>query len=525
MKKQEQKSLYKYGIINIGMDFEEREERRRRQTIKVVIAEIGMFFSVIMIVVVATLAAMGFFVSSNGKIEQTGLMQIHSQPTGATVELDGNTLFSRTNLSRSLSPSDHTLKLSRDGYDTWSKTVMMSSGMLMRLYYPRLFLLNRKSEVALNLATELDFYVPSPDRAYAVYAAKDSASWQVLNLRGDDVTKSTTLDLRTILPDAKNGTFSGEVELLRWSQNNDHILTKISYEGRSEWIVINLKDAKQSLNLTQIFGLDFTQVEMIDNSAAQLFVLENHQLRRININDQGISRVLLNDVESFANYKSDVVYVAKTSNANGKVVQKIGVYHDGEKDGTTLATLADETKAQVALTKYYDDLYLTYAVGDELTVRFGSLPSYREGVLEADITDLQLLFADQKLSQVPTSLTVSPEGDYILAQAGLQTMVLDLEQGELYDYAAAERLSWLDEGILGAMVDGELVVWDFDNTNRRVLVKTVAKDEEVELKAVTTRTTARLLNYPVIISENNRWLYYLTQDEAGIKLTRERIRD
>lgn len=89
--------------------------------------------------------------TSSGRIEQSGLVQIHSAPTGATVEIDGNTIFSRTNLSRSLTPGEHSLKLSRDGYDTWQKNIKMSSGMLLRLYYPRLFLLNRKPEVALQI--------------------------------------------------------------------------------------------------------------------------------------------------------------------------------------------------------------------------------------------------------------------------------------------------------------------------------------------------------------------------------------
>ena len=175
------------------MDFEEREKQRRRQMIKVIIAEIGMTISVIAIAVVATLAAMGFFVTGNGKIEQSGLIQIHSMPTGATVEIDGNTVFSRTNLSRSLTPGEHSLKLSRDGYDSWQKTIKMSSGMLLRLYYPRLFLLERKPEVALRLEKGLEFYLPSNDQAYILYAPADSFKWNLINIRDDD-PKVTQLD-------------------------------------------------------------------------------------------------------------------------------------------------------------------------------------------------------------------------------------------------------------------------------------------------------------------------------------------
>ena len=515
------------------MDFEEREIQRRKQAIKVIISEIGMFFSVIMIVVVATLAAMGFFVSSNGTIEQTGLLQVHSLPTGATVELDGTTLFSRTNLSRSLVPSEHQIKLSRDGYDTWSKTISLSSGMLLRLYYPRLFALNRTAESVLSLSNDLDFYVPSDDQLYIAYATKLDPHWKILNVHGDDATVAMTLDMSNILPGVNAaGVFEGKIESLRWSNNNDHILVQVSYEGAKEWIVVNIKDVKQSLNLTKTFGLAFSQVEMIDNSATQLFALENHQLRRINTSDQSISRVLLNHIESFANFKTDVVYVAQEELSENNKQQKVGIYHDGDKGGVEIATVTSDEKVRVVLTKYYDERYLAYTVGDEMTVLYGSLPVYQDKATEADLSDLQALFVDAKLKTVPESLRTSPEGEYIIARSGAHLMVVDLEMGELYEYEAAANSYWVDEGLLGVVADDMLKVWDFDNTNHRTLVqKVMADDATTELMPVTTRTTSTLLNYPVVISDNNRWLYYLVQEEivdterTVVRLVREQIRN
>ena len=119
------------------MDFEERQQQKKRRLIRVIITEIIMFLAVILIVVVALLITMGFFVTSDGRIEQSGLIQIHSIPTGATVTIDDKTIFSRTNLSRTLSAGNHHIKLTRDGYDSWEKTIKMYSGLLVRLYYPR----------------------------------------------------------------------------------------------------------------------------------------------------------------------------------------------------------------------------------------------------------------------------------------------------------------------------------------------------------------------------------------------------
>lgn len=190
------------------MQFEERERQKRRHLIKVMVAEAGMVFAVLVIVAVAILAAMGFFVGSNGSIEQSGLIQIHSTPTGGTVELDGSVLFSRTNLSRTMSAGEHHLKISRDGYDSWEKTIKMYSGMLIRLYYPRIFLENRKQEEVAALKDNLAFYSISSDKTNILYGEKGSAEWTLVNIKNDDVRK-TQLDLTEVLPEAEEKKFGG----------------------------------------------------------------------------------------------------------------------------------------------------------------------------------------------------------------------------------------------------------------------------------------------------------------------------
>ncbi len=180
------------------------EEKRRKQAIRVIIAEVGMVVSVIVIVVVAVMAAMGFFISGDGQIAQSGLVQLHSLPTGASVELDGSTLFARTNLSRTLPEGEHYFKIYREGYDTWEKQINVYPGALMRLYYPRLFLQNRAAEQALALNKSdsklgLEFYSPSRNREYILYALDNSPTWHLLDVRGDKV-KDTILDLSGILP-------------------------------------------------------------------------------------------------------------------------------------------------------------------------------------------------------------------------------------------------------------------------------------------------------------------------------------
>ena len=65
----------------------DRETKKKLHRIWVVIASILMTLSVVLIVVVTTLLALGY--SFNGKvIQQTGVLQLHTTPTGATVTVD-----------------------------------------------------------------------------------------------------------------------------------------------------------------------------------------------------------------------------------------------------------------------------------------------------------------------------------------------------------------------------------------------------------------------------------------------------
>lgn len=506
------------------MDF---EEKKRRRLIRVIIAEIGMVLSVIAIVVVATLAAMGFMISDNGGIEQSGLMQLHSLPTGANVKIDGATIFPRTNLSRTLSGGQHELELSRDGYDTWKKTVTIYPGVLIRVYYPRLFLQNRVAEVVATLAgaDNLEFYAPSSNRNYILYAEKGAAEWQLVDIRGDEI-KTTILDLSGVLPgmidearpqgkstkiETHKYTFQGKIEELKWSANEDSVLVKVNYNSKSNWVLVRLRDMARSLNITETFGLDEARLEMIDDSANQLFVLEKQQLRRINTTDRTMSRVLLSNVIDFSSRNNNLVYVAENPTTK---VREIGVFHDDDKSGTIIAKVPDDTKVKVALSSYYGDDYIVYAIDNEVTILYGRLPAYSES--GSGLSELKNLSSGITLSALPVALSVSPEGEYVVGQDGDRLMVIDLEMGDLYEYRAPSALlRWFDASMMYDIHDGQILVWDFDGTNQRNLAESMKNSNEIAVK-----------NSPVVVTANNRWLYYLTiSKDDKLALTREKIRD
>ncbi len=506
------------------------QDKNRKQMIKVILAELSMVLAVVVIVVVATLAAMGFFVSGNGNIEQSGLAQIHSMPTGATVELDGNVLFSRTNLSRTMPEGEHRLRISRDKYDSWENVIKMKPGILLRLYYPRLFLLNRVAETVQDFEQELEFYQPSADRTSIIYALKDATTWSLLDVRGDEL-KTTKLDMAEVLPgmDVETQRFIGKIEELRWSESGDHLLVRVSYEEQKDWVLINVKDLKQSLNLTKTFGMDFTQVEMADDSAGKLFVLENKHLRRIDTAGQQISRVILDNVASFENHESNIVYVsAPEKNAKGTEERQIGTYRDGEKGGVKLVTVGGATQVRAQIANYYGDDYVGYLIDNRLTVLAGSLPTYSD--TGADLSVLTELWKNYELRKTPKSFGVSPGGGYFWLRADEENAVASFETEEISQYMVTGTPKWLDGEMFYAVDENSLRVWDYDNANLRTLVATKRPKDlsglENEKLDVTTFTECKLAKYPVVLANNDKWLYYLVDDgDGGVNLLREKVRE
>ena len=117
----------------------DRQRKKKIQNIRIMITNILMAISVIGIVFILMLIAMGYNFNENGGLEQSGLIQISSSPKGATVEIDNETQFGRTDISKMLSSGDHRVKISKDGYDSWERTIKVDAGLLTRIEWARLF--------------------------------------------------------------------------------------------------------------------------------------------------------------------------------------------------------------------------------------------------------------------------------------------------------------------------------------------------------------------------------------------------
>ena len=444
------------------------EKRARRQSLRVIASELIMVVAVIVTVSILAFVVSGYWVGSDFKIERQGLLQIYSTPTGADIEIDGSpsSWLQRTNTSKTLSAGEHTIKLTKEGYDSWSRTINITEGLLYRLHYPRLFMNKRYKESTFDYSG--NFASVSPNRN-TMLLANNTTTWQTFNLDSDSA-KLQSLDLSEVLPftsladDAKEGLFTGNIINADWSSDNEHVLLKIEYEGMINWLVLNIKNPINSVNLTKAYNANFSEMEILDNSANNLLVVLNHNLHRIDVGAKQISSVLVSNVSSFDYYNSDVVF----STANS-----VGLLKLGSGEIVELTSITEPT--QVIVTKFYDDEY------------YGLISSHQfQLYFKKDFT----LKSEFDLSFAPEKIKVGSAGEVITMYTGGRIAALDMEAMKITEWTTdTDSFGWLDGSMVYAVKDGALNVYDFNGLNFRSLTNNVSS------------------HFPVTIT-SDKYLYY-----------------
>lgn len=461
-------------------------DNTKRQSIKVIVSEAIMVVSVIITVIVLALLVSGYWLNSNFEVERNGMLQITSSPTGATVTIDGvaSSWMERTNSSKILNSGQHDVLLSKDGYDTWSKTINITEGLLYRLHYPRLFLQNRSKESVTDISSYTSATI-SPDRN-TLLLMNETTKWASIKL---DIDSPSLIPLdvsrvfsSTLADNTDKGLFTGQILDMDWDYDSSHILIKTANNDQTEWILLDVRDTKKSINLSKEFGNRFSRIEIIDNNANTLLAVQGKDLHKIDIPGRSLSAVIVEDIIDFDHFNNEVVFSASLPVDQEAEPQEnkyyIGHFRIGDNKTEQLETTP--IPAKVAIGRFYDDKFI--ATVQDASVALHNLNDYQE-----DVKTYNLTFS-------PDKIHVGHKGDYILFNRDQTIATLDLEVAALNEWTIESHFGWLDNDMLYAVQDGELIVYDFDGLNRRVIAHNVSS------------------HYPVSIVEDG-WLYYCSDGD------------
>ncbi len=461
----------------------DRTKQEKRQSLKVIISEVIMTLAVIITVTILALIVSGYWLNSDFEVERQGMLQISSVPTGASVNIDGESSWlQRTNTSKVLSKGKHTVTLTKDGYDSWSKDINIEEGLLYRLHYPRLFWQDRHPEKMLDTTGTTMAAISSNHESLIL--ANNTTKWKYIDLAQDELNPKS-LDVSkyfsgvSLAENSKTGLFTGQILKANWDYDATHILFKVQNGDDIEWVLLDVKNLDKSINLTKEFGNDFSSIKILDNNSSNLLAVQNGNLHKIDVSGRVVSAVLVKNILNFDHYENEIVFSATNSSKEGSDVPKyyIGYLQIGDDKVIKLTTTSRPNK--VVISKFYDTKYITALDQDKVIV-------YQKDNFEE--------YHKYNLSFAPESIQVGHNGEFIIMRTGNKIATLDMEASKVRDWdTAGKKFAWIDNDMVYTVSDGHLIVYDYDGYNERTIAKNVSD------------------HFPAGITKN-KYLYYFSDD-------------
>lgn len=485
-----------------------KKPTRRQFIIRRIILSTIATFSVIIIATAAVLFMLGYRLDSgNGRLEQGALLQFDSTPSGADVYVDGYLLGSRTATKHTVVAGEHTVKISRQGYQDWKRTLTINAGTLTWLDYVR-FVPNERPVQKVSRFDTLTSLKTSPDRKWALaHEAADSPTFELLDLRSENVKRSTLTLPSDTYTDATTPDIAHAFTPVRWDTGGRYVLVKHLYRDQTEWIVLDTQNVQQTRNITQIFSTGFQDVVFAGTNGKALYGLTNDgTIRKIDLSNETLSRAVVTHAEAFSIYDNTILsFVGLDPSDPSKRVA--GVYRDGDDVSHVLRTTNAEVPVRIAVTKYFSDMLVAISEDNVVTVLKGSYPNASTQDASTSFKRATIFKLDGALS----GLSFSSRGDYVLAQAGEHFTSYEVEHDRVasnriitVEGQSASRLKWLDLAHLWNDDGGTLMMRDFNGIN----IYSIMRVEP---------------GFDASLSQNGRFFYGVGKDENGYHLQRVKM--
>lgn len=462
-----------------------------------------MGLAVLSILTILVLVIQGYrYNRYDGKVEQGGLVQFNSRPTGATVTVDDATLANKTASKVTLTAGAHTVTMTKDGYTSWKKDVVVKAGGILWLNYARLL----PTSLAVSQAASFSGVasaLPAPNQKTMVVLPVDTEPEITLVTLNDTTPKSTKLTIPATAYTAPDEGQAQAFSLLQWDKDNNLLLVRHTYGDKTEYISFDTRDATAH-NITKELGIEIADIDYSLQDSNVLYVLTTaHELRRVTLGSATVSGPLATNVDSVAVDESRVIAYTTLADADG--VRTVGYVTQGNNTAKTLFSYDSLGTAglQVATGNYYGQHYVAVLRGETLVILRGDLPA-------SDST------ADVSLKKI-AQLTIADGGDHlgfspasnrmVYVGRGSKVVTYDLEllvnATVTLQSPLTRDVQWLDEFHIMA-TGGTAHFYDYDGTNGQ-------------------QFAASALDQPAVMSNNEKYLYYFATVDDGVALQRVKL--
>jgi len=484
-----------FAIINVTMY---RSPSKRKQLVQRTIVYVLMCIAILGLVTLLVFVMLGYqFNRNDGKIEQGGLVQFDSKPSGVAVTIDGMAFNSRTPSKTTMIAGQHFITMEKSGYRTWQKSVDVMAGSVLWLNYTRLIPATLSPQNVVQYTNVAGTLASPDDKWMAVKEDATTAQIQLDDLSGDTVAPKT-IEIPTTAythpADTKNQSFA----FVSWDTGSRYMLVKHTYDtSHIEWLLVDSQNVAGTKNISTLLGITPSKILFSGSNAMILYAQIDADVRKIDMNAVTLSGPLVTGVADFSLYNNNDIAYTTLLNQETKA-RSVGYYHDGATAPHSIRSYTDDGKTplKIAIGSYFGDQYEAIAYGDSVEVLKGSLPS------DPNTAPLLHTIATIDLPGGAQYLSIKTDGRFVVAQnAGVfETYDIELQKTTKTVLKGTtdvtSELPWLDGYILWSDRDGMMRLYEFDGANQQDIMPVVS-------------------GFSATLSPSGKYLYGITKTADG----------
>jgi hypothetical protein len=412
--------------------------------------------------------AYGFGIGKNGTVIQNGLVFVSSQPNPANIYLNNKLNKSQTNTRLTLPSGIYQVRLARDGYRDWQRTIEVEGGDVQHFDYPFLIPSKLTTKKIADYTAAPGLMTQSPDRRWLLVQTPGSMT----SLQVHDLKNPAKAPLELNLPAnlLTKATGSENWQLEEWADDNRHVVLQHNYDGKSEYILVDRTDAAQALNINTALSVAPAKLTLLDKKYDQYYLLGGAgALQTATLSDH-TPKMVLQNVLAYQSYASDTLLYATN---DPKVANKVSIELKSGDRTYPIRSFAAGGTYLLDLTKYDGALYVVAGSSKESKTYIYKDPIGQLAKLPRQaVYPIQVLHVDQ-----PDYLSFSSNAQFIVVEHGTQFGVYDIENTKGYNFTSkspidppAMHATWMDGDRLTYVSGGKLTVFDYDDTNQQTLV-------------------------------------------------------
>ncbi len=451
-------------------------KKRFRHHVMLYVGYVLIGIAIIIGTIVLLYQAYGFGLGKNGTVIQNGLFFFSSQPHPADIYVNGARKSVKTNTRLSLPAGIYNVILKRDGYRSWQRTIGLEGGSVQHVDYPFLIPKTLTSKKVQSYPAAPGLVTQSPDHRWLfVQQPNTLTGFDVYDLKNPTKPAEPLLLPANVLTKAAG---AESLQLDEWAADNQHVVLQHSYDGKTEYILVDRTDPAQTVNLNTTLSVNPVKLTLQDKKYDKYYIYDatGGVLRTASLKAP-VAQPYLEHVLNYQSYGDDTMLYATDSNVPaGKVQVKLRI---GDKT-SVIRTFPAGTTYLLDLTKYDGDMYVTTGASSENKVYIYKDPT---GQLSANANHA-LVPAQVLRVSAPNYLSFSDSAQFIVTENGTEFAVYDIENETGYHYtspfvldAPQTHANWMDGNRLTYVSNGKLVLFDYDDANRQALVGAASQYE------------------------------------------------